>query len=205
MSDSVIFKERIFPVIFMLILTVVFIGVVSAIYLSTRDLVLLNESLFLKKALLYAADIPIPEGSAETEAVYEKNIREVTEDNGTPLYYELTDEGGNIGGYAIVAAGPGLWGEIQAVLAFEKDLETLKGLEFIKQNETPGLGARISEEWFKEQFRGKKGPFVMVPEGEASAANEIDAITGATRTSVAVRSILNNAAENAGEIVKGGN
>ena len=205
MKGQVIFRERIFPVLFMLLLTVVFIGVVSAIYLSTRDLVMLNESLFLKKALLYAADIPIPETSAETEALYTARIREVTGQDGTTGYYEILTGDGSIAGYALITSGPGLWGEIQAVLAFEKDLETLKGLEFTRQNETPGLGARISEAWFKEQFRGKKGPFVLVPEGEAAAVNEIDAITGATRTSAAVRGILNSAVEVAESRIRGGN
>jgi len=206
MSASAIFRERIFPIVFMLLLTVVFIGVVSAVYLTTRDRVLLNESLFLKEALLYAADIPIPTDAVETEAMYERRIREVPDDAGGVACYEiLGEEGGTVTGYAVIVSGPGLWGEIQTVIAFEKNLETLKGLEFIKQNETPGLGARITEDWFKEQFRGKEGPFVLIPEGEASAANEIDAITGATRTSVAVRSILNDAVENVDTIIGGGN
>ena len=65
------------------------------------------------------------------------------------------------------------------------------GLDFVKQNETPGLGARISESWFKEQFRGKRGPFRLVPEGVESGENEFQAITGATSTSNAVLDLLN--------------
>ena len=72
---------------------------------------------------------------------------------------------------------------------------TERAVEFIKQNETPGLGARIAEEWFKEQFRGKMGPFVLVPEGTAEAEKELDAITGATRTSNFVLEMINQSLE----------
>ncbi|MBN2050187.1 MAG: FMN-binding protein [Spirochaetales bacterium] len=206
MNGSLIFKERIYPVLFMLVLTLIFIGIVSAIYLSTREVVLLNESLFLKKALLYAADFPVPEGSTEAEEAFQTHFREVGDGRSGEGYFEiLQGQGSQVVGYAFLTSGAGLWGEIEAVLAFEKDLKTLRGIEFTKQNETPGLGARITEQWFKEQFRRKKGPFVFVPEGEAAGSNEVDAITGATRTSEAVKAIVNRAVNEAGEFVGGGN
>jgi Na+-transporting NADH:ubiquinone oxidoreductase subunit C len=74
----------------------------------------------------------------------------------------------------------------------EKDLKTLTGIEFIKQNETPGLGGRITESWFKEQFRGKRWPLSVVPEGDPAGDQEFQAITGATNTTNGIRDILNN-------------
>ena len=51
---------------------------------------------------------------------------------------------------------------------------------------------RISEDWFRSQFAGKTGPFVLVPEGTRSTSpEEMDAITGATVTSKAVRDMMN--------------
>jgi len=54
MSDAAprvdVFKERIFPVLFMLAITVVFIAIVSGIYLATRDIVNRNEQLYVKRA-----------------------------------------------------------------------------------------------------------------------------------------------------------
>ena len=67
---SQFWKERIFPVVFMVAITVVFISVVSGIYLSTRDMVKLNESLFLKRAVLYAADITVPVKGSAVDKVY---------------------------------------------------------------------------------------------------------------------------------------
>ncbi|MDC7246170.1 MAG: FMN-binding protein, partial [Sphaerochaetaceae bacterium] len=87
--------------------------------------------------------------------------------------------------------GAGLWGPITIVVGFV-DESTLSGVSILSQNETPGLGARIEEPWFTAQFSGKSGPFTFVEEGTASADDEIDSITGATRTSQAFRTIINS-------------
>ncbi|MDA3833973.1 MAG: FMN-binding protein, partial [Spirochaetales bacterium] len=71
------------------------------------------------------------------------------------------------------------------------------------QNETPGLGARIEEDWYQNQFSGKRGPFTMVKEGEADGPQEINAITGASRTSEAMLNIMNRAAENGPALLRG--
>lgn len=191
------FKERVYPVLFMALVTVVFLTIVSGIYLSTEDLVILNETLFLKRAVLYAADIEPPKEGFELEALYQKRIRE--EKINGENYFQVLNEGGAPAGMVLYGSGPGLWGTITAVLGFDLSGERMTGIEFIEQNETPGLGARIAESWFKEQFRGKRGPFVMVPEGAAQGEAEFDSLTGATRTSRAVLTILNAAVAEAAD------
>ena len=80
-------------------------------------------------------------------------------------------------------------------ICIEPDLETLKGIEVLDHSETPGLGGRITEEQFKNQFAGKKlRPKIMVVKGRmAEGNNEVDAITGATNTSRGIESFLNDA------------
>ena len=198
-----IFKDRVYPVLFMFFITSIFISIISSIYVATKETVKLNESLFLKEAVLYSAGIPVPVNGKEIEKIYQTRTREVKDESGDTNHFEiLRAQRDQLSGYAVFAYGPGLWGEIVAVVGFDKSLKQLTGIEFIKQNETPGLGARITEEWFKEQFRGKNGPFVMVPEGTARLANELDSITGATRTSDSVLKILNGLIENVNNIVK---
>ena len=209
MSDTApsvsIFKERIFPIIFMFLVTAVFIALVSGIYLATRDNVIRNERLYLKRAVLYAAGLTIPESPEEIDAMYVEGIDEVFDDQDNVSYYVVRASGGSTAGYVFPAAGPGLWGEIEAVVGLDADLKRLTGVDFIKQNETPGLGARISEDWFRQQFRGKTGPFTRVPEGTGSLdEREFDAITGATITSTAVQNILNDTIETASGILGGG-
>ena len=191
MQEISFFKERIFPILFMIILTVVFISIISGIYLSTQSLVEENETIFLKKAVLFSADIPVPEGNAAINQTYSEHVKEFMVD-GKPGVFEISDNGG-VSGYAFRIAGPGLWGEIEALIGYDPQLKQITGIDFIKQNETPGLGARIEEEWFKDQFRGKTPPFTLVQEDkENPAPDEINAITGATYTSSYVRDMVNN-------------
>lgn len=199
MKKSGFFAERIKPVVVMAILTIVCIALVSGIHLSTQELVIANEGLFLKKAVLYACGIEVPESNAAINELYDNRV--VQKDD---LYLVYSDSG-ELESTAFIVGGPGLWGEIEAVTAFNADLKTFSGVDFIKQNETPGLGARIAEPWFKEQLRGKNTPLVMVPEGTLSTdSNEIDAITGATRTSGYVLQILNDAGLRAADLAKEG-
>ena len=193
MKKDSFFTLRIYPVLFMVLITAFCICLTSGIFLYTQDRVIVNESLFLKKAILYTSNIDIPDSSFEIEALFNETI--VEEKNKDIVSYYVTKSNVDENKlYTIIVAGPGLWGQIESVVTFEADLKTVKGIEFTKQNETPGLGARISELWFKEQFRGKQGPFEMVEEGTQNKTdNQVDALTGATRTSNLVLDIINNA------------
>lgn len=196
-------KESLYTIYFMIMITSVFISVLSFAYIQTRDVILLNEEIFLKKGILYAAGIIEDKSgfegltSQEIEEIYKKNIQEVSSDNnsGEISHYNVIDPvTKKIKSYVFHSGGAGLWGEIAAVVGKTKDLKTITGIEFLKQNETPGLGARITEDWFKEQFRGKKVPLTgFVPEGtEDESKTEFDTVTGATATTNAVMKIINN-------------
>ncbi len=58
--------------------------------------------------------------------------------------------------YVIPLSGKGLWGAIWGYLALNADKNTVYGAYFSHQSETAGLGARITEETFQNEFQGKK-------------------------------------------------
>jgi Na+-transporting NADH:ubiquinone oxidoreductase subunit C len=179
----------------------VFIAGVSGIYLSTKERVELNETVVQKKAVLYAAGVEYPDGDpTEVNEIYSERVTEVG-GNGRPEYYEIELPNGKTG-YGVYVEGPGLWGQIVTIFGFRSDLETITGMEVVQQSETPGLGARINEPWFKDQFRGKQPPFEFVPEGTASGEKELDAITGATKTTSAMEEIANRADDVAQEVIE---
>jgi Na+-transporting NADH:ubiquinone oxidoreductase subunit C len=195
-------RRSLFTIFFMFAVTFVFIAVLSLIYVLTRDIIRLNESLVVKRAVLYVAGLEVPQSGSEADALYQERVKEVEDEQGTILYYEVWDSSGaELQSYVVPVLGAGLWGEIESVVGVEKDLKTLTGLEFIKQNETPGLGGRISESWFKEQFRGKRWPLTVVPEGDPAGDQEFQAITGATNTTNAVKAILNDRLATAEEAI----
>ncbi len=93
---------------------------------------------------------------------------------------------------AVVFSGPGLWDHIYTVICIQPGLtekgffsEKLLGLQILQQRETPGLGGRIEEKEFTNQFSFfplKKGsPNIVIGRVKESEL-EIDGITGATMT-----------------------
>jgi Na+-transporting NADH:ubiquinone oxidoreductase subunit C len=186
-------QRSLFTIFFMFAITLLFITVLSLIYVLTRDTIRLNESLVVKRAVLYVAGLEVPQSGSEANALYQQRVKEVKNEDGEVQYYEILTPGGDeVQSYVVPVLGAGLWGEIESVVGVEKDLKTLTGIDFIRQNETPGLGGRITESWFKEQFRGKRWPLSVVPEGEPAGDQEFQAITGATNTTNGIRDILNN-------------
>jgi Na+-transporting NADH:ubiquinone oxidoreductase subunit C len=171
-----------------LAVTAVVVAAVSGAYLLTADRIKANETLFLKRAVLKAAGLQMPREAAAVERLYVARVRTVA---GTGRY-EVLAEDGAVMGLVLQGAGVGLWGVIRAVVGFDAVGERLTGIEFLEHCETPGLGARIEEAWFRDQFKGKRGPLSLVPEGAPDKENEFDAITGATITSKGVRDLVND-------------
>ena len=104
-------------------------------------------------------------------------------------------DGEGMGAYAIPMYGAGLWGPISGYLALKPNAEEVLGATFFAPKETPGLGAEIVKDAFKEQWVGKKiaknGSMkaIRVVKGSASllCAGEVeycvDGVSGATITS----------------------
>jgi Na+-transporting NADH:ubiquinone oxidoreductase subunit C len=198
-------KKRIYPVIFMLIVTVAFISVTTVVYTFTKDTIKLNETLRLKQAVLSAAGVRLSKDPAKIEKTFDERVDEVTGRDGKVRYYAIRGEGtSEIESYVVIRTGAGLWGEITAGVGFDGALETFRGLEIIDQNETPGLGGRIDEAWFKEQFAGKRPPLSHVPEGDKASEHQFQAITGATYSTEAIQKLVNDALEYARAEIKVG-
>jgi Na+-transporting NADH:ubiquinone oxidoreductase subunit C len=94
--------------------------------------------------------------------------------------------------YIFPVQGKGLWGPIWGYVALEDDMNTIAGVFFDHQGETPGLGAEINTRWFQEPFIGKKifsktGQFVSISVAKKNEPHDpdhsVDAISGGTLTS----------------------
>ena len=102
--------------------------------------------------------------------------------------------------YILPLSGKGLWGGIGGYLALDADKNTIYGVNFNHESETPGLGAKIVELPFRQQFEGKhirnaEGAVVSVAVlkagKHAEGQEQVDAISGATITSSGVSTMLN--------------
>ena len=117
-----------------------------------------------------------------------------TVERGTHVYYVGKEADRDT--VAFKSRGPGLWSLIEVLIAVETDKSELFGLRVLSQGETPGLGGRISEKAFQDSFTGLYiEPQVRIVKF-AIAANEVDAISGATKTSQALEALINEGLEN---------
>jgi electron transport complex protein RnfG len=100
-------------------------------------------------------------------------------------------------GYAFIAVGKGYGGEINTFVGIDKDF-TIKQITVISNSETPGLGAKITESFFTDQFKGLRSSDVKLNKD----GGKIDAITGATISSRAVTDSVRQELDKKIEIIK---
>ncbi|MCL1819789.1 MAG: FMN-binding protein [Oscillospiraceae bacterium] len=112
----------------------------------------------------------------------------------------LEDAAEHLGNYAeIIEVHPkGYGGDIHMVIGVSENGE-VTGVVIIGMNETPGLGSKIEDEDFLNQFIGKRAG-VSVGKG----SNNVDAIAGATVSSKAVAEGVAHALEIFAELSAGG-
>lgn len=127
--------------------------------------------------------------AAEGEvAASELDFTELENETG-PTIYRGSSAAGELLGYAVRVETQGYGGTITLLVGLTPDLRTIKGIEVVEQIETPGLGGNITNTSFKQQFEGLEAreriSYVKNVEPDKDA-NEIQAISGATITSRAV-------------------
>ena len=90
-------------------------------------------------------------------------------------------QGGKLVGVALEEHGAGYGGPIGVIVGFNTANDTLAGIGTTQLSETPGLGMRVKEPSFREQFAGAKLPVKLSAQG-----GSIDGISGATISSKGV-------------------
>ena len=99
--------------------------------------------------------------------------------------------------YVLPVVGRGLWGGLWGYIAVNEAKDKVLGTYFYHESETAGLGARIGEKWFQDQFIGKpifgedgNVALTVTKAGAAQSEFEVDGVTGATLTSNGVAAMV---------------
>lgn len=108
--------------------------------------------------------------------------------------YKVLDENKSVIGYSLAHSGNGFQGKIRMMIGLSPDLEKITAIEILEQVETPGLGTKVTENKFRDQFKElDSSPLVEWVKGVApSKPNQIQAVTGATISSKSVVAIVND-------------
>ncbi len=195
MSSSVR-KDNLTPSSLRLVLTLAVAGLISGvaiigIYESTLPTITMNKARELQAAVFNV----LPGVSHMQAFVYRDGqllAAEPAKDE--PVVYGGYDEAGAFVGYAIPGAGPGFQDTIGLLYGYTPEHKLVLGMEILESRETPGLGDKIYKdaEWVAGfEALAVEPEIVAVKKGSKAAANEIDAITGATISSKAVVRIIN--------------
>lgn len=104
---------------------------------------------------------------------------------------QVIDKNGAIMGYLVTSHSNDSYDGMVKILVGVNEDKTIKGIEMLELNDTPGLGQRAEEPEFKGQFSGKSGESLTVIKSGNAGDAEINAISGATITSRAVTNAVN--------------
>ncbi|MCE0494353.1 Na(+)-translocating NADH-quinone reductase subunit C [Vibrio salinus] len=107
----------------------------------------------------------------------------------------LVKDGKQVNRVIVPIHGNGLWSMMYAFVAVGTDGNTVDGIIYYEQGETPGLGGEVENPAWRAQFVGKKlyddnhQPAIKIVKGGAPAGSEhgVDALSGATLTSNGVQ------------------
>jgi Na+-transporting NADH:ubiquinone oxidoreductase subunit C len=174
---------------FRMIFFVLIMGTITSFLLVgmdslTNERILANQEAELKSTILDANNINYSLTNIHT--VFENTITVITQDGITFYVDEVT------GSISYIFEGGGVWGPIIGVITLESDFETIIKIKVLQQEETPGLGGIVAETQYLANFVGKKMlPSIQIIKNASDSPNEVNAISGATRTSNAFANILN--------------
>jgi electron transport complex protein RnfG len=169
---------------------------IVGIFLVTQPMIERNRAEALEAAIYRVLE------GAKTRVAFViregKLARFESPDNSLPkeeAVYAGYDEGGALVGFAVPAEGPGFQDTIKLLYGYDTEKRRVVGMEVLESRETPGLGDKIIKDMdFVGNFRDLAvEPAIAAVKGGRSQENEVDAISGATISSVAVCNIINEA------------
>lgn len=194
-------KQMFYSMGYMFLATLLLTSLVSAVKITHEERIQKNQQVKLQSTILRVLEIPIKENASSLDIfdLFNKRIKTIKV-QARDFYLGYHEDERTLKGYAFSVGGPGFWGPIFGMVAVNPEATKILGIAFYKHSETPGLGGRITEDWFAEQFTGvplypvneNQKIFYLIPESIEKSENELDAITGATQTSHAVERFVNN-------------
>jgi electron transport complex protein RnfG len=150
--------------------------------------------------------------NATQKAVYTKTEADklvlLGEQDESPFrLYTAYDDRNKLRGVAIEAQGLGFQDVLRIIYGYSPDCECIVGMKVLESKETPGLGDKIEKDArFRANFDALDvrltpdenqllNPVVLVKKGQKTEKWQVEAITGATISSRAIATIINQSSQ----------
>lgn len=127
-------------------------------------------------ALSFAVIIGSNQLSKNMTASTQGETAEVTEELDVSGTEQIDNAAKTENGYVVTVREKGYGGDIVMNVSFDETASSVTKLEIVEQNETEGLGSKITDEAFLEQFNGISAPVTLpgTDAGDSSAENSSD-------------------------------
>ena len=191
------------------LITLVAGALLGGVYEITKDPIAKQEAATKEQAYQDVFETASSFQPVEITEELDKTLRDELDKNGLKLQkideiMEAKNDSDETLGYAFtVVSGGGYGGDIKLSVGISDD-GTVNGLSILVIEETAGLGMNADTDEFKNQFAGKKVDSFKITKKGATQDNEIDVISGATKTTNAMTNGV-NAGICASHVMEGGN
>jgi Na+-transporting NADH:ubiquinone oxidoreductase subunit C len=161
------------------------------------------DSLYKEKVQEFVVDARgnVQEGVTPKQVVIASEFKKPADQRLLPVYEIRNPQDPSKLDYVVLPVfGRGLWDAIWGFVSLDADMNTIKGVRFEHKGETPGLGARITEDEVQNRFRGKEiyqenkivSVAMMKGEGKdySGEQHKVDGLSGATLTAKGVNDML---------------
>lgn len=176
---------------------------IVSVFSATATRIAENQARFLARAV--SEVLPAAQTTVPIMVTQDEQIVEVVEATALPAFLGYNEDSELVGA-VITAEGMGYQDNIRVLYSYSFEQDAIVGFMVLDSKETPGLGDKIeTEPHFIANFErldasvapagdSLLNPIVTVKQGEKTEPWQIDGITGATITSEAIGTILNNSA-----------
>ena len=198
------------PVVVLTTITIIAGLALSGVFSMTKDTIE-NQKM---AANLASFQVVVPEAEsfksdeAIDQAIADLNGEVYGSDFGRAYINEAyvgVDAAGETVGYVIRAtSSDGFDGDVSMAVGLNAE-GAINAIDFTTLNETPGMGMRVADPEFKDQFNGRAvSKFTLNKAGGSTEEDQIDTVSGASTTSGAVVNAVNAALDFFNTTVKGG-
>ncbi|RLD29186.1 MAG: hypothetical protein DRI73_11100 [Bacteroidetes bacterium] len=178
-------KDKIMMIVFVLILGTILATTLVGVDTLTQPMISKNEKIKELSTILNTFGIEFTDETIEQ--VFTENVETIE-------YEDMSVFRNTQGELAFPFEGSGFQGPIIGVAVMDADGKTIKAVGIKSQEETPGLGSRITEKQFLDSFIGKQfdPDLILVGAGKSVKNTDIDGITGATMSGIALIKVIND-------------
>lgn len=162
------FKEIIKPIVVLTCICLVVTALLAYINTVTAPIIEKSEKEAAQKAM--------------TEVLKDADSFEQVDATNLPERVTEVYKANNGAGYVFMLVTKGYGGDMKLICGIKTD-GTISACDTLSHSETSGLGSKTAEEPYKNQYKGKS----------SDTLSEVDAITGATISSVAYKSAIEDA------------